>query len=71
VLLEGPQQILQLILQRQVDNFMKEEIIDVDNYVDWIKWAFDAEKGNQAIFESRNYAKVHVLCEPYRHNHVR
>ncbi|CAK9873789.1 unnamed protein product [Sphagnum jensenii] len=45
VLLEGPQQILQLILQEQVDDFMEEEITDVDDYANWIKWVFDAEKG--------------------------
>jgi hypothetical protein len=32
VLLEGPQQILQLILQEQVDDFMEEEIIDADDH---------------------------------------
>jgi hypothetical protein len=36
VMLEGPQQILQLMLQNQVDEFMKEEITDDDDYVDWI-----------------------------------
>jgi hypothetical protein len=45
VLVEGPQQILQLILQKQVDDFMEEEITDVDDYANWIKWASDAEKG--------------------------
>ncbi len=32
VLAEGPQQILQLILQRQVDDFMEEEITDSNDY---------------------------------------
>jgi hypothetical protein len=45
VLLEGPQQIRQLILQEQVNDFMEEEITDVDNYADWIKWVFNAKKG--------------------------
>jgi hypothetical protein len=45
VLVEGPQQILQLILQKQVDDFMEEEITDVDDYANWIKWASDVEKG--------------------------
>jgi hypothetical protein len=45
VLLEGPQQILQLILQKQVDDFMEEEITDADDYADWIKWVSDIEKG--------------------------
>jgi hypothetical protein len=45
VLVEGPQQILQLILQKQADDFMKEEIANADDYADWIKWVSDAEKG--------------------------
>jgi len=36
VLLEGPQQILQLTLQEQADDLMKEEITDADDYADWI-----------------------------------
>jgi hypothetical protein len=36
VLKEGPQQILQLTLQDQADDFMREEISDFDDYVDWI-----------------------------------
>ncbi len=31
---EGPQDILQLILQEQPDGFMKEEITDADDYAD-------------------------------------
>ncbi|CAK9235293.1 unnamed protein product [Sphagnum troendelagicum] len=34
VMLEGPQQILQLTLQNQADEFMKEEITDADDYAD-------------------------------------
>jgi len=34
VLMEGPQQILQLTLQEQADNFMREEIIDANDYAD-------------------------------------
>jgi hypothetical protein len=63
VLLEGPQQILQLILQEQVDDFMKEEITDADNYADWIKWVSDAEQGKQAISEVANCAEVLVLLQ--------
>jgi len=40
---------------------MGEEITDVDNYIDWIKWVFDAEKGKHAIFESINCAEVLIL----------
>jgi hypothetical protein len=41
---EGPPEILQLILQGQVDDFMKEEVTDGDDYADWIRWVADAEK---------------------------
>jgi hypothetical protein len=45
VLKEGPQQILQLTLQDQADDFMREEIVDSDDYADWIQWVSNAEKG--------------------------
>jgi len=63
VLLEGPQQILQLTLQEQADDFMKEEITDADDYVDWIKWVSDAEQGKQALPGTANRAKVPVLLQ--------
>jgi hypothetical protein len=34
---EGPQEILQLILQEQVDGYMEEEITDADDYADWMR----------------------------------
>ncbi len=40
---EGPQEILQLTIQEQADDFMKEEIINSDDYADWIQWVFDVE----------------------------
>jgi hypothetical protein len=40
-MMEGPQQILQLTLQHQADDFMKEEITDADDYANWIQWAAD------------------------------
>jgi predicted aspartyl protease len=43
VRLEGPQEILQLILQEQVDGFMEEEITDANDYEDWMRWVSDAE----------------------------
>jgi len=66
VLLEGPQQILQLILQEQVDDFMEEEITNADDYADWIKWVSDAEKGKQAIFETTNCVEVPVLLQVHQ-----
>ncbi len=51
VLKEGPQQILQLTLQDQVDDFMREEISDSDDYADQIQWVSDAEEGKQTSRE--------------------
>jgi hypothetical protein len=68
VLIEGPQQILQLILQRQVDDFMEEEIIDADDYANWIKWVFDVEERKHAIFESTSCAKVPILLQVHQAN---
>jgi hypothetical protein len=42
VMTEGPQQILQLILQEQVDGFMEEEITNVDDYANWLTWVSNA-----------------------------
>jgi len=63
VLLEGPQQILQLTLQEQANDFMKEEITDADDYADWIRWVSDAEQGKQALLRAANCAKMHVLLQ--------
>jgi hypothetical protein len=62
VLTKGPHQ----ILQRQVDDFMENEIIDVNNYVDWIKWVSNAKERKHAIFESRSCAKVNVLPQVHQ-----
>ncbi len=63
MLLEGPQQILQLILQGQVDGFMEEEITDTDDYVNQLKWVFNVEKRKHAIFESTSCAKMLILLQ--------
>jgi hypothetical protein len=42
---EGPPGILQLTLQEQADDFMNEEIVDADDYADWLRWVADAEQG--------------------------
>ncbi|CAN5950576.1 unnamed protein product [Sphagnum jensenii] len=49
VLQEGPEQILQLTLQEQVDHLIKEEIWESDDYADWIEWVADEEKKRQAL----------------------
>jgi hypothetical protein len=63
VLLEGPQQMLQLTLQEQADDFMKEEITDADDYADWIRWVSDAEQGQQALPGATTCAEVPVLLQ--------
>ncbi len=63
VLSEGPQQILQLTLQKQTDDLMKEEITDADNYADWIRWVTDEEQGRRAISRATNGAEVSVLLQ--------
>jgi len=60
---EGPQEILQLILQEQVDNFMKEEITDVDDHADWIQWVYDAEQGKQVISTTPKHEEAPVLLQ--------
>jgi len=49
---EGPQEILQLIIQEHADDIMKEEVTDSDDYADWIQWMSDAEQSRHAIYES-------------------
>jgi hypothetical protein len=63
VLKEGPQQILQLTLQDQVDDFMREKILDSNDYAHWIQWVFDAEKGKQISREPARCAKVPALLQ--------
>jgi hypothetical protein len=41
---EGPQEILRLMLQEQVDEFMAEEVTNSDDYADWIRWVSNAEQ---------------------------
>ncbi len=60
---EGPQEILQLILQEQVDGFMDEKIIDVDDYADWMRWVSDAEQSKRAMYESTHDADVPFLLQ--------
>ncbi len=63
VRLNGPLQILQLILQEQVDEFMEEEIIDADDYVDWLRWVSYADQSRQAMYESTQCAKIPILLQ--------
>jgi len=66
VLKEGPQQILQLTLQDRVDDFMREEISESDDYADWIQWESDAEKGKSINRESALCAEVPALLQTHQ-----
>jgi len=50
-------------LQEQADDFMKEEITDVEDYADWIRWVLDAEQGKQTLLGAVNCAEVPVLLQ--------
>ncbi len=54
---------LQLTLQEQADDFMKEEITDADDYADWIRWVSDAKQEKQALPRVANCAEVPVLLQ--------
>jgi hypothetical protein len=42
---------------------MKEEIIDSDDYVNWIQWVFDAEQGKHVISITAKQEDAHVLLQ--------
>jgi hypothetical protein len=48
VMSKGPKQILQLIPQEQVDEFMEEEITDANDYANWLKWVSNVEQSRHA-----------------------
>jgi hypothetical protein len=60
---EGPQKILQLILQEQRDEFMTEEFTDAYDYADWIRWASNAEQSRQAVYETTQTSPVPLLLQ--------
>jgi hypothetical protein len=66
VMTEGPQQILQLILQEQVDGFMEEEIIDAGDYANWLRWVSDVEQSRQAMYESTHCATIPMLLQVHQ-----
>jgi len=61
--LEGPQEMLRLMLQEQGDEFMMEEITDSDDYADRIRWVSDAEQSRQAVYESIQDSPVPLLLQ--------
>jgi hypothetical protein len=44
---EGLLEILQLILQEHVDDFMNEEFTESNDYADWIRWVADVEQSRR------------------------
>jgi predicted aspartyl protease len=60
---EGPQQILQLMLQDKADNLLKEEITDDEDYADWIQWAAEEEQRMQNLSEAAIAAEEFVLLQ--------
>jgi hypothetical protein len=48
---------------------MKEEIMDADDYVNWIRWVADAEQGKRALSGATNGAEVPVLLQ-VQHMHI-
>jgi len=58
---EGPQEMLRLMLQEQANKIMIEEIVDGDDYADWIRWVSDAEKNKQTVHESTHDVPVPLL----------
>ncbi|CAK9220397.1 unnamed protein product [Sphagnum troendelagicum] len=63
ILKEGPQLILQLILQDKADDLLKEEITDEEDYADWIRWAAEEEQQMQNLSEAAIAAEESVLLQ--------
>ncbi|CAM6061976.1 unnamed protein product [Sphagnum tenellum] len=66
MLKEGPEQILQLTLQDQTDEFMKEEVSDSDDYADWIRWVSDAEERKACSRESIMCVEAPIVLQTQR-----
>ncbi|CAM6065312.1 unnamed protein product [Sphagnum tenellum] len=66
VLKEGPEQILQLTLQDQADEFMREEISDSDDYADWIHWVSNVEERKTGSRESMICVETPAVLEVQR-----
>jgi len=62
---EGPQEMLQLMLQEQADGIMTEEIMDGDDYADWIKWVADAEESRQIMHECTHNVPVPLMLQQH------
>jgi hypothetical protein len=65
---EGPQGMLQLMLQEQTDGIMTEENLDGDDYADWIKWSSDTEENMLSKCEITHPVLGRVLAQPHQPN---
>ncbi|CAK9214023.1 unnamed protein product [Sphagnum troendelagicum] len=63
---EGPQGMLQLMLQEQTDEIMIEENLDGDDYADWIKWSSDAERNRLSECKSTHNTIGTVLVQQHK-----
>jgi hypothetical protein len=66
---EGPQGMLQLMLQDRTDGIMTEESSDGDDYADWIKWSFDAEENRSTECETARDVLEKVLLQQHMSDH--
>jgi predicted aspartyl protease len=65
---EGPQGMLQLMLQEQTDGIMTEENSNGDDYADWIRWSSDAEENRSTECESARNVLENVLLQQHKPN---
>ncbi|CAK9196445.1 unnamed protein product [Sphagnum troendelagicum] len=66
---EGPEGMLQLMLQERTDRIMAEEDSDGDDYADWIKWSSDAEENRLSEYGSARSELGTVLLQQHKLEH--
>jgi len=66
---KGPEEVLQLMLQKRTDRIMAEENSEGDDYADWIKWSFDAEENRLSEYGSTRNALGTVLPQQHSPEH--
>jgi hypothetical protein len=60
---ERPHEMLRLMLQEQADGIMIEEIMDGDDYANWIKWVADAEESRKIMHECTHNVPVPLMLQ--------
>jgi predicted aspartyl protease len=66
---EGPQEMLQLMLQEQTDGIMIEGNSDGDDYAHWTKWSSDAEENRLSVRKSARDVLGPALLQKHKPNH--